>query len=187
MNKKHIISLAGDLASGKGETSKILTERLGYGIYRNGQYFRELAKKMNMSVTEFNIYVENHPEIDRQIENSATEYAKEDDNFIIDARLGWYAVPESFKVYLKVDIDVAAKRAFLDADRKDTENFSTIEQQKEDMIKRFEMENERYYKLYNVRKENLENYDLVVDTTHISPTEVAEKIIKEYKKWLNEK
>ncbi len=187
MEKKHIISLAGDLASGKGETSKILTEKLGYGIYRNGQYFRELAKSMNMSVTEFNIYVENHPEIDRKIENSAAEYAKSHDNFIIDARLGWYAVPESFKVYLKVDIDIAAKRAFLDAERKDTENFNTIEEQKEDMIKRFKLENERYYKLYNVRKENLENYDLVVDTSNISPADVAEKIITEYKKWLNEK
>lgn len=31
---------------------------------------------MNMSVTEFNIYVEGHPEIDKQIENSAAEYAK---------------------------------------------------------------------------------------------------------------
>ena len=87
MKKRHIISLAGDLASGKGETSKILIEKLGYGIYRNGQYFRELAKKMNMSVTEFNIYVEKHPEIDRKIENSAAEYAKTHDNFIIDARL----------------------------------------------------------------------------------------------------
>ena len=109
MEKKHIISLTGDLASGKGETSRVLIEKLGYGIYRNGQYFRKLAKDMNMSVTEFNIYVEEHPEIDRQIENSAAEYAKNNDNFIIDARLGWYAVPESFKVYLKVDIDVAAK------------------------------------------------------------------------------
>ena len=69
MEKKHIISLTGDLASGKGETSKILTEKLGYGIYRNGQYFRKLAKEMNMSVTEFNIYVEGHPEIDKQIES----------------------------------------------------------------------------------------------------------------------
>lgn len=187
MSKKHIISLAGDLASGKGETSKILTEKLGYGIYRNGQYFRELAKNMNMSVTEFNIYVENHPEIDRQIENSAAEYAKTHDNFIIDARLGWYAVPESFKVYLKVDIDVAAKRAFFDKDRKDTENFASIEEQKQDMIKRYNLENERYYNLYHVRKEDLSNYDLVVDTTNISPTEVAEKIIEEYNKWLNEK
>ena len=133
MNKKHIISLCGDLASGKGSVSKDLMERLGYGVYRNGQYARELAKKMNMNITEFNIYVADHPEIDRQIEKSASEYAKDHDNFIIDARLGWYAVPESFKIYLKVDIDVAAKRAFFDqeAERKDTEKFNTIEEQKE--------------------------------------------------------
>ena len=184
MEKRHIISLAGDLASGKGETSKILIEKLGYGIYRNGQYFRELAKKMNMSVTEFNIYVEKHPEIDRDIENSAAEYAKNNDNFIIDARLGWYAVPESFKVYLTVDIDVAAKRAFYDADRKETEKFETIEEQKEDMIKRYKLENERYYKLYNVRKDDMSNYDLVVDTTNITPEQVADKIVEEYTKWL---
>ena len=184
MEKRHIISLAGDLASGKGETSKILIEKLGYGIYRNGQYFRELAKKMNMSVTEFNIYVEKHPEIDRDIENSAAEYAKNNDNFIIDARLGWYAVPESFKVYLTVDIDVAAKRAFYDADRKETEKFETIEEQKEDMLKRYKLENERYYKLYNVRKDDMSNYDLVVDNTNITPEQVADKIVEEYTKWL---
>lgn len=184
MEKRHIISLAGDLASGKGETSKILIEKLGYGIYRNGQYFRELAKKMNMSVTEFNIYVEKHPEIDRDIENSAAEYAKNNDKFIIDARLGWYAVPESFKVYLTVDMDVAAKRAFYDADRKETEKFETIEEQKEDMLKRYKLENERYYKLYNVRKDDMSNYDLVVDTTNITPEQVADKIVEEYTKWL---
>ena len=186
MNKRHIIALNGDLASGKGTVSKILMEKLEYGIYRNGQYFRDLAKKMNMSVTEFNIYVENHPEIDREIENSAAEYAKNHDSFIIDARLGWYAVPESFKVYLKVDIDEAAKRAFRDnnTERKDTESFNTIEEQKADMIKRYNLENERYYNLYKVRKEDMSNYDLVVDTTNITPTEVANKIIEEYTNWL---
>lgn len=101
MNKKHIISLSGDLASGKGTVSNILTADLNYGIYRNGEYFRKLAKEMGMDVTSFNVYVKEHPEIDRQIENSAAEYAKQNDNFVIDARLGWYAVPESFKVYLK--------------------------------------------------------------------------------------
>lgn len=189
MNKRHIIALNGDLASGKGTVSEILIKRLDYGIYRNGQYFRDLAKEKNMSVTEFNIYVKEHPEIDRQIENSAAEYAKDHDNFIIDARLGWYAVPESFKVYLKVDIDVAAKRAFYDKDinRKDTEQFATIEEQKADMIKRYELENARYYELYKVRKEDMSNYDLVVDTSNITPMEVADKIIEEYTKWLDEK
>ena len=87
MGKKHIISLGGELASGKGTVSKILMNDLGYTVYRNGDYFRKLGTEMGMDVTTFNIYVQNHPEIDRQIENSAAEYAKDHDNFIIDARL----------------------------------------------------------------------------------------------------
>ena len=87
MEKKHIISLGGELASGKGTVSKILMEKLNYTVYRNGDYFRKLAKENGMDVTTFNEYVEKHPEIDRKIENSASEYAKTHDNFIIDARL----------------------------------------------------------------------------------------------------
>lgn len=181
--KKNIISLAGDLASGKGTVSKILMEELQYGIYRNGEYVRKLAKEMGLDITSFNKYIIDHPEIDIQIEKSAAEYAKTNDNFIIDARLGWYAVPESFKIYLKVDIDVAAKRAFEDENRKGTEKFATIEEQKQDMIERYKLENERYWQIYQVRKDDMSNYDLVIDTTNMTPNEVANKIKEEYFKW----
>ena len=170
MEKKHIISIAGDLASGKGTASKIISEKLNYGIYKNGEFFRKLAKDMNMDI---------------QIENSAKEYSKSHDNFIIDARLGWYAVPESFKVYLTVDINEAARRAFEDANRKDTENFKSIEEQKKDLELRFKLENERYFNLYNVRKEDLSNYDLVIDTTDKLPDDIANEIIEKYNKWIN--
>ena len=186
MEKKHIISLGGELASGKGTVSKILMKDLNFGVYKNGDYFRKLAKDMGMDVTTFNIYVKEHPEIDRKIEYSATEYAKEHDNFIIDARLGWYAVPESFKVYLKVNINEAAKRALNDLNRKDSENFTTFEEQKADIMKRYQLENERYFNLYGVRKEDESNYDLVIDTTNLTPDEVADKIKEEYFKWLEE-
>lgn len=184
MEKRHIISLAGELASGKGTVSKILMEELNYGVYRNGEYFRKLAREKGMDITTFNIYVEKHPEIDIQVENSAAEYAKEHDNFIIDARLGWYAVPNSFKVYMKVDIDVAAKRAFEDENRKSSEQFETIEEQKADIQKRYKLENERYWNVYKVRKDDMSNYDLVIDTTNLTPKEVANKIKEEYFKWL---
>ena len=183
MEKRKIIAIAGELASGKGAISKIIAEKLGYGIYRNGEYFRKLAKEKNMDVTSFNIYVEKHPEIDFEIERSASEYAKTHDQFIIDARLGWYAVPESFKVYLTVDIEEAARRAFYDENRKQTENFKTIEEQKQDLIKRYELENERYFKLYHVKKQDLSNYDFVLDTTKETPEEVAQKIMEAYQKW----
>lgn len=42
---------------------------------------------MGMDVTSFNVYVKDHPEIDRQIEKSAAEYADKHDNLVIDARL----------------------------------------------------------------------------------------------------
>ena len=172
--KKNIISISGDLASGKGTVSKILMNELNYGIYRNGEYARSLAKEMGLDITSFNDYLSHHPEIDEQIEKSASEYAKVNDKFVIDARLGWYAVPESFKVYLKVDVDVSAKRAFNDPNRKSTECFNTVEEQKQDI------------KLYHIHKEDMNNYDLVVDTTYKTPEEVASIIIEEYNKWLNE-
>ena len=100
---------------------------------------------------------------------------------------GWYAVPQSFKVYLKVDINVAAKRVFEDETRRTTEKkFETIEEQKVDIEKRYKLENERYLELYGVRKEDESNYDFVLDTTYLTPNEVADKIEKEYKKWLEE-
>ena len=65
----------------------IITEKLNYGIYKNGEYFRKLAKEHNMDVTSFNKYVEEHPEIDQAIERSASQYAKTHEEFVIDARL----------------------------------------------------------------------------------------------------
>lgn len=186
MEKKQIISISGELASGKGTVSKLLAKDLDYTVYRNGEYARKLAKEKGLDITSFNEYLNEHPEIDRQIEKSAAEYAKEHNNFIIDARLGWYAVPNSYKVYLTIDIDEAAKRAFADQERKDTEKFSTIEEQKEDMQRRYKMENERYFKVYGIHKEDLNNYDLVIDTTNLTPEQVKEKILEGYKKWLSE-
>ena len=183
LQKKNIISISGDLASGKGAVSEILMEKLGHSIYRNGEYFRKLAKEYDMDLSEFTKYVEEHPEIDIEIENSAKKHAETHDNFIIDARLGWYAVPESFKVYLKVHIDEAAKRAFNDEKRKDLENYSSIDEHKQALIERTNSENERYLNLYGVDRTDMNNYDLVVDTTDKTPDEVASIIITQYENW----
>ena len=184
--KKNIITIAGDLASGKGTVAKILSEKLGFEIYSNGEYFRELAKKHNMTVTEFNKYIEKHPKIDNQIEKSEKEYTDVRDNLIIDARLGFFVVKNSFNVYLKVDIDEASRRAFNDKKRHDTEKFESIEDHKKDLIKRFNLENERYFKLYGIRKDDLNNYHVVINTTKISPEEVARIIIEKFNDWKNE-
>ncbi len=184
MKKKHIIAITGDIASGKGAVTEVLIKKLDYSIYRNGEYFRKLACEYNMSVKDFNIYVEGHPQIDIEIEKSAEKYAKEHDNLIIDARLGWYVVPESFKVYLTVDLDEAARRVLNDKKRIKTEKYNDFEHARKNINERYNLENDRYYKLYGVKKHDLSNYDFVIDTTNYTPEQVADHIIQQYEKWL---
>ncbi|MDO4283002.1 MAG: cytidylate kinase family protein [Clostridia bacterium] len=184
MKKKHIITITGDHASGQGTLTDFLSQELGYEIYRNGQYARKLALDMGMSIVEFQTYLNEHPELDRKIEKSATEYASSHDNLIIDAKLGWYAVPDSFKVYLKVDIDTAARRAFHDEKRKSSENYESIEQAKEKILYRYHEENRRWFETYGIRREDMSNYDLVLDTTYLTPEKVKEEVKEKYFKWL---
>lgn len=187
LEKKHIITIAGDHASGQGTLSNNLKEKLGYEIYRNGQYVRQLAKEKGMTIAEFQVYLNEHPDLDREIENSATEYASTRDNLIIDAKLGWYAIPESFKVYLKVDIDVAVNRAFEDQARKNTEPFSSLEEAKEKILYRHGEETKRWIEEYGVNRDDMTNYDLVIDTTMLSPMQVCDAVVAEYIKWLENK
>lgn len=183
----HIITITGDIASGKGTVTSLLKEELGYEVYKNGEYVRKLAKDMNMSIVEFQEYLNSHEEIDQKVEKSCAEYADSHDNLLVDARLGFYAIPYSFKVYLKVDLEEAGRRAYNDALRKDTEKYDSIEQAINDIKYRYEQENYRYLKTYNVKREDMSNYDLVVDTTVKSPEEVKDIILLEYKKWLSER
>ena len=184
MEKKHIITITGDHASGQSMLSKSLQEEFGYEIYRNGQYARKLAKEMGMTITEFQVFLNENPEMDRKIEKSASEYANNHDNLIIDAKLGWFAVPYSFKIYLKVDIDMAAKRAYNDKNRKDTEPFNSVEEAKKLIQYRYEQENKRWFNEYNIKREDMSNYDLVVDTTNLTTEDVFNIVKEEYKKWL---
>ncbi len=186
MEKKHIITITGDHASGQGTLSNNLNKELGYEIYRNGQYVRSLAAQKGVSIAEFQEYIDKHPELDRQIENSAKNYAANHDNLIIDAKLGFYAVPNSFKVYLKVDIDVAAKRALLDEKRKETENYTSVEDAKKQILYRFNEENKRWLDTYGVDRCDMNNYDIVIDTTNLSPEQVKNIVLEGYYKWLEE-
>ena len=51
------------------------------------------------------------------------------------------------------------------------------------MIKRASGDLARYFELYNVHRNDMSNYDFVLDTSKLTPEEVLEKIKEEYEKW----
>ena len=123
-----------------------------------------------------NQYAETHPEIDAEID-AVFKSLNDASDLIVDSRLAWFFIPKSFKVYLTTDITVAASRILSDTKRKSEKKFASVEEAVREITARKSSENKRYKELYGADCSDLSNFDIVVDTTHISPEEVAERII----------
>jgi cytidylate kinase len=182
--KKQMICITGNIAVGKTEVARILAEKLGYELYKASTSFRELARKMNMSLVEFSYYADKNPHIDKQVELNTENVIKGKDKMVIDARLGFYVVPDSFKVYMTSVIDVAASRLYEAAKtRGKEEEYSSVAEAREAILLREQSERERYLEIYGVDIHDLSKYDYVVDTSDLTPEEVVNIIIEEYGKW----
>ena len=108
--KKQMICITGNIAVGKSEVAKLVAEKLNWDIYKASQAFREKAREMNMSLVDFCVYVETHPKIDIEIEETTKRKVKDGKMLVVDARLGFYVAPNAFKVYMTSDVEVAAER-----------------------------------------------------------------------------
>lgn len=182
--KKQMICITGNIAVGKSEVAKEIANTLKWELYKASDSFREKAREMNMNLVEFCEYVEKHPEIDREIELSTKKIVEIKDKLVVDARLGFYVAPNAFKVYMTSDTEVAAERLLLASKtRGKEEEYNSKQEAREAIEAREEVERQRYIKLYGVDIHDLSQYDFDIDTTHLSSSEVAEKIIKAYKEW----
>ena len=178
MNK---ISLAGDLGSGKSTVAKILIEALGAKYYSTGSIVRAIAERMGMTIGELNVYMETHPEIDKEVDDGLVALAANPDALIIDSRMAWHFTEGTFKVYLSTDVETASLR-IMSANRT-CEHATTLEETIACTKARRESEKKRYSEKYGVDITDLSNYSLVVDTTYATPDEVAGVIISAFEKW----
>ena len=123
MERKHIITLSGKPGSGKSSTADKVAELLSYTRYSAGDIVRKMLRKQKITLDEFNRMAQNNHDIDHMIDEELRSLREEKD-IVIDSRLGFYWIPESFKVYLDLDDDVATARIFKDVvsnNERDTE------------------------------------------------------------------
>lgn len=176
-----IITLTGDLGSGKSTVSKQLIKKLGYDYIYTGAIQRKIAERYNMSTTELNIYAETHPEIDDEID-SIFKNCNNSENLIIDSRLAWFFVPNSFKVFLKTNIVVAVDRIIRDKLRKN-EVYCSKDEAIKKITERKNSENKRYLDYYGADPTNMSNYNLIIDTTYLSVERLCDLILDNYAIW----
>ena len=187
MQRPHIITLSGKPGSGKSSTSDKVAELLGYARYSSGELVRQVLKKRGLSLAEFNARAKLDHSLDYEIDAELRNLQDKQD-IVIDARLGFYWLPESFKVYLELGTDVAIARIYKDA----VENLNRGSEVKvsgslhdiETQVKqRMHDESSRFHSLYGVNPYDKSHFDLIIDTSRHSPQTVALSVFDHYKKW----
>lgn len=171
------ITITGDLGSGKSAVSKILCDRTGFQYVSTGRIQRELAQEMGIDTLEMNRRADTDPGIDQKIDGIFIELGKDPDSYIIDSRMAWFFLPNSFKVYLKTEIGVAVDRILGDPNR-NSEQYRDRDEAIQKIMARKQSENDRFLSKYGADCGKLENFDLVVDTNLRSKEEVAMLILQ---------
>ena len=172
------ITLAGSPGSGKSTLRDMLAEHYGLDIKGTGDFMRKLSKKHGYSdITEFiSEYVSEHPEMDKQVDEEQRIYGEKNDDFVLDAHLGFHFVPDSIRICLKCDTAESARR-ILEDKKRTTEDAKTFSESIESSMKRRRVMRKNYQNLYKVDIDDTKNFDFVIDTTSLSYEEVFEKVI----------
>jgi len=171
-----IITISGALGSGKSTVGSLLAAALGYEKMSTGSIMRELATQKGMTIVEFNTLCETDPAIDKELDDHVAEIGRTRDKLVIDSRLAFFFIPHSFKVKLNVDMGEAARRIFADSSRTTERSYASVDDAEKDIRYRRQQEVERFLGLYHVNIDDDALFDLVIDTTHLKPEDVVQKI-----------
>lgn len=174
------ITISGQAGSGKSTVAKELAERLGYEYHSVGKMMRDMAKEKGMTILELQKTAEKGREIDEELDERQEMLGKEKEDFVLDSRLGFHFVPDSFKVFLKVDIEEAARR--IQGHGRSEERYKDMEEAISEIKERMESEKKRYKEYYGIEFPDQDKFDLVIDTTDKGVEWVVERVVEAIEK-----
>ncbi len=181
-----IITIGGRSGAGKTSTARALARRLGYKFYSMGDLRGKMAMERGMTIDELNEIGKKESWTDKEVDEFQKKLGKKENNFIIEGWLSFHFIPHSFKIFLDVGPEAAARRIFKNQ-RPDEEVKKTVGGVLSMVQKRMAESQKRYKKYYGVDCFCEECYDLVINTTNLTIRQVVSKIITELKIWKNKK
>ncbi|HEX3412244.1 MAG TPA: cytidylate kinase family protein, partial [Stellaceae bacterium] len=176
---------AGSPGSGKSSTAKALAAALQYRHFSSGDVFRQLAAERGESIEAMNISAEVQRDIDLKVDNLLQRMYRTEEKLVIDSRMAWRWMPDSFKVFLVLDPDTAAERIFdnVREEGRQSEDATSVEEARRSIDRRFASEQRRYRALYGVNPTDPLNFDVVVNTRHNSLKTVTAMTLAAFKAW----
>lgn len=179
-NSSMIISISGAEGAGKSTIAKMLAEKLGWPRYYIGGIRRQKAAEKGMTLAEYNKLGESDPSTDVEVDEYQRRLGQEQDDFVIEGRTSWYFIPHSFKIFLDVKMEEAAKRIFSalqeSQDRNEGKGLDSEAAVLESLKGRRESDRVRYDKYFGINVFDPSHYDFVLDTTDLSIEEAFNRV-----------
>ncbi len=185
--RKTIITIAGRPGSGKSTTAKAVAQKLGYEHFSSGDLFREMVHSLGLDLASGSLHAEQNSQIDLAVDQKLRDIGESSEKLVIDSRMAWHWMPQSFRVFLDLDSAVAAKRIIneMDEERRRVEKIGEdASHYATQLDERLASEARRYATLYGVNPYVRDHYDLVINTEHVSPNEAAEQVVAAFKRWI---
>lgn len=175
-----IITISGMPGSGKTTVGKIIAEKLNYNFFSAGELRGKIALDKGLTLDELNSLGETDKTTDTTVDDYQKKLGRENDDFVIEGRLSWYFIPNSYKIFLDCDSKTAADRLIKSREQRPDESLPSDHEKVRDVIeKRVRSDAKRYRTFYDLDYQNPKNYDLVIDTSELkNANQTADLILK---------
>ena len=176
-----IITISGRPGAGKGSLKDMVSYFLKFPGYSVGDLRGEMARRHGMDIDAFNKLGERDSETDKLMDEEQMKMGAEQTNFIMEGRLSWYFIPNSFKIFLDVEEHIGAER-ILKSKRTDEIIETDLDSEVARLRMRKESDCKRYQKWYNLDFSNprKEWFDFWLDTSFLSQQEVFSEVMIRY-------
>lgn len=179
--RRRQISITGMIGSGKSTVGHLIAQLLGWEYLSSGAAQRGIAQSLSLSTLELNRAAETDTNFDNRLDQIIAKLKSKND-IVVDLRMAWYFLAESFKVSLMLSPEIAARRILRDPMRH-AEEYTDEMAATSDILARAESERKRFQSAYDIDIANINNFDLVIDTTDIVAKTVGNLIFANYVLW----
>jgi len=163
------ITLSGGVASGKTTVGKLLAKVLGYKFVSIGEETRKIAESQGMDILALQNRRAEDKNIDIEIDQLFSQACNAETEIVIDYRMGFKFIKNSFNILLLISEDAATKR--LESAHRPNESFKTVRERNNQMVEHFK-------NLYELNFLNPDNYDLTINVEEFStPEEIVSYIL----------
>jgi len=170
------IAISGPPGSGKTTLARLISEKTGMRLIYAGKIFRDMAAERGLSLEDFGRLAETDESIDRELDERMVKIASEADDIVLDGRLTGYMTYkhgiDAFRAYVTAELPIRVER-IAGREKKD------LEKVEKEVLERERSEYERYMKYYGFDIRDTSIYDLVLDSSHMSPEALAERLLHE--------